>query len=276
MRGFRDGLPERAAAVFASRSGGELAASPLPPDFAFPELGAVPPLDCKEVVLPSGLRLFMVQDNEAPLVTGALVFPGGSLSSPSQQERCAPCVIPVHGPVMQDVCFCVVTAAWSCFAGLCAWHSSTQRMTVLGPLQVGLASIATSLQANSGTRRMAAPELVAKLDDMAASIEGSVTSQASSLVFECLDQDVRDVLGMVSEIVRCGCADTRALTASLSRITSPRTASTLLVSRKLYVAHFPHAGTAEGRAAAQGAKATQGPPRSPQGAGDGLCAARER
>ena len=68
-----------------------ISATPLPPGFAFPELGAVPPLDCKEVVLPSGLRLFMVQDNEAPLITGALVFPGGSLSSPKQQVRDSAC-----------------------------------------------------------------------------------------------------------------------------------------------------------------------------------------
>ena len=72
-------------------------------------------------------------------------------------------------------------------------------------MQVGLATIATSLQANGGTERMAADEFVAKLDDMAASIEGTVNAQASSLVFECLDQDVQDVLGMVSEIVRCAC-----------------------------------------------------------------------
>jgi hypothetical protein len=62
-------------------------ASPLPPDFQFPELAPVEPVQCAEHKLSSGLRTYIVEDREAQLNSGVLLFPGGSFSSPSDQVR---------------------------------------------------------------------------------------------------------------------------------------------------------------------------------------------
>jgi hypothetical protein len=62
-----------------------LRASPLPADCVFPELGVIPGLECHEFTLSCGMHVLLVLEPETPLVTGALIFPGGTLSSPAYQ-----------------------------------------------------------------------------------------------------------------------------------------------------------------------------------------------
>ena len=62
-------------------------ASPLPSDFQYPELAPVQPVACDERALSNGMRVFFVEDHEAPLVSGVILFPGGSSSSPADQVR---------------------------------------------------------------------------------------------------------------------------------------------------------------------------------------------
>jgi predicted Zn-dependent peptidase len=73
-------------------------------------------------------------------------------------------------------------------------------------VQAELASISSALPAVSGTGSLSSEELTAKLDNIAASITSSTQPLTSSLVFECLEQDVPDVLRIVSDIVRCATA----------------------------------------------------------------------
>jgi hypothetical protein len=68
----------------------EIATLPRPESVRVPELGPVKPVQYDEATLASGLRVFLVEDDKVPLVSGALVFPGGSMSSPARQvsSRC--------------------------------------------------------------------------------------------------------------------------------------------------------------------------------------------
>jgi hypothetical protein len=63
-------------------------ASPLSPNHVFPDLGVIPELKYNEVTLSCGMRVLLVPDSDTLFVTGALIFPGGSLSSPASQVCC--------------------------------------------------------------------------------------------------------------------------------------------------------------------------------------------
>ena len=70
------------AAKLSSGNAERPQASPLPPDFQYPPLASVEPVRAAEARLSTGLRTFFVEDDEAPVVSGALIFPGGATSSP--------------------------------------------------------------------------------------------------------------------------------------------------------------------------------------------------
>jgi hypothetical protein len=70
-------------------------------------------------------------------------------------------------------------------------------------MQVGLATVASTLQANGGTATMNSEELSEWLENNAASIESSMSLPASSLNFECLSQDLPNMLQKVSDILMC-------------------------------------------------------------------------
>ena len=79
--------------------------------------------------------------------------------------------------------------------------SASHQYFECGP-QVGLATVASSLQANGGTATVSYDELVDRLETVAAGIESGVTPQASALNFECLPQDLPEVLHLVSDVLR--------------------------------------------------------------------------
>ena len=70
-------------------------------------------------------------------------------------------------------------------------------------MQVMLASVASNLQANGGTTTIGVAELTEKLENIAAAIEAGVTPQATALNFECLPQDLPEVLTLVSDVLQC-------------------------------------------------------------------------
>ena len=76
---------ERALAMLQLNPASGAAMSPLPADFKFPDLRPVQQLECSERTLSTGLRTYIVEDRDAPVVQGVFLFPGGVYSSPAKQ-----------------------------------------------------------------------------------------------------------------------------------------------------------------------------------------------
>lgn len=66
-----------------------VSASPLPADFQYPPLPVLAPLQYRVATLDNGLRVYMVEEHNAPFVAGSLIFPGGQYSSPVGKEGLA-------------------------------------------------------------------------------------------------------------------------------------------------------------------------------------------
>ena len=71
------------------------------------------------------------------------------------------------------------------------------------PVQIGLASVASQLQAVGGTASVDTDSWVEQLESIAASIESGTTPQATALTFECLPQDLPTILGLLSDVLQC-------------------------------------------------------------------------
>lgn len=70
-------------------------------------------------------------------------------------------------------------------------------------MQVGLASVASTLQATGGTTALSAAALADRLETMGAALDVSTTQQATALNFECLVPDLQDVLSLVAAVLQC-------------------------------------------------------------------------
>lgn len=63
--------------------------------------------------------------------------------------------------------------------------------------------MATVVQRAGGTTTMPADELNERLEEMAASVEGGASLEATSFQFECLSSDTPSVLGILSDMLQC-------------------------------------------------------------------------
>ncbi|KAK9863705.1 hypothetical protein WJX84_002328 [Apatococcus fuscideae] len=122
---------------------------PLPKDF--PPLPNLSLPDTKQVMLPNGLRIFMLEDHEVPVVHGTLLMRGGQRASPSNK--------------------------------------------------VGVATISAQVQRSGGTQALPGAQLDEALESRAASIEGGAAGESVTFGFECLTEDTRDVMGLLSDVV---------------------------------------------------------------------------
>ncbi|CAL5221100.1 g3232 [Coccomyxa viridis] len=128
-------------------------AAQLPPiPTEFPELGDLQLPSIEKAVLSNGLRVFLVEDHDVPLVKTTLLFRGGLRTS--------------------------------------------------RPDKVGLATIASGVQRAGGSVQHPSAALDDALEQKAAYIEGGATPETSSLGFECLKDDVREVMGLFLEILQ--------------------------------------------------------------------------
>ena len=68
----------------------------LPPiPTTFPPLPDLRAPNIEQAVLPNGLRIFMVEDHEVPLVKASLVMRGGMRASPPDKVLCGPLMHPL-------------------------------------------------------------------------------------------------------------------------------------------------------------------------------------
>ena len=87
---------------YASASTGLREEVNLPPiPTTFPPLPDLRAPNIEQAVLPNGLRIFMMEDHEVPLVKASLVMRGGMRASPPDKVLSGPCY----------VCSCVVSPA---------------------------------------------------------------------------------------------------------------------------------------------------------------------
>ena len=85
---------------------------------------------------------------------------------------------------------------------------------------MGLAGIASMLQAAAGAGPLTGEQLAAKLESMGASIEASVSQEFTSLNFECLPQDLPEVLALVGSVLQCALPSLYPFVISLRYILS--------------------------------------------------------
>ncbi|CAK0782146.1 hypothetical protein CVIRNUC_005584 [Coccomyxa viridis] len=127
--------------------------SQLPPiPTEFPELEDLQLPSIEKAVLSNGLRVFLVEDHDVPLVKASLLFRGGLRTSP--------------------------------------------------PDKVGVASIASGVQRAGGSTAHPGTALDEALEQKAAYIEGGASPETSSLGFECLKDDVREVMSLFLEVLQ--------------------------------------------------------------------------
>lgn len=127
--------------------------SQLPPlPTSFPLLPEVVVQAPQEVVLENGLKVFLLEDHEVPLVKATLLMRGGARASP--------------------------------------------------PDKVGLATISAGVQRAGGTRQHPGSALDEALELRAASIEGGASGEAIGMGFECLTEDLEEVVGLFNEVIQ--------------------------------------------------------------------------
>eukprot|EP00798_Chlamydomonas_sp_ICE-L_P023989 gene23989-9565_t len=68
--------------------------------------------------------------------------------------------------------------------------------------KLGLASIATTVQRSGGSEQHPYEALNARLEDLSASIEAGAAAYASNVSFDCLSEDIDEVMGLFAEVVR--------------------------------------------------------------------------
>lgn len=123
---------------------------PLPTSFPLlPDIVVQAP---QEVVLDNGLRVFLLEDREVPLVKASLLMKGGARASPADK--------------------------------------------------VGLATISAGVQRAGGSREHPGNALDEALELRAASIEGGASGDAIAMGFECLTEDLEEVMGLFNEVIQ--------------------------------------------------------------------------
>ncbi|KAL3137574.1 hypothetical protein ABBQ38_004857 [Trebouxia sp. C0009 RCD-2024] len=127
--------------------------SQLPPlPTSFPLLPDIVVQAPQEVRLDNGLRVFLLEDHEVPLVKATLLMKGGARASPADK--------------------------------------------------VGLATISAGVQRAGGSRAHPGNALDEALEVRAASIEGGASGDAIGMGFECLTEDLGEVLGLFNELIQ--------------------------------------------------------------------------
>lgn len=127
--------------------------SQLPPlPTSFPLLPDVAVQAPQEVILDNGLRVYLLEDREVPLVKGSLLMKGGARASP--------------------------------------------------PDKVGLASISAGVQRAGGSRAHPGSALEEALELRAATIEGGASGESIAMGFECLTEDLGEILGLFNEVIQ--------------------------------------------------------------------------
>lgn len=150
---------------------------PLPVDFP-----PLPPLALpkyQQVTLKNGLRVFLLEDHELPVVRGSLLMRGGQRASPDDKVRGVGWV----GPACQ----------------LCT--GGPGHGTHLHTPQVGLASLSAAVQRSGGSASHPGAALDEALEERAASIEGGAGGEAMGLGWQCLREDVGEVLDLFAGVV---------------------------------------------------------------------------
>lgn len=127
--------------------------SQLPPlPTSFPLLPDIIVQAPQEVKLDNGLRVFLLEDHEVPLVKATLLIKGGARASPADK--------------------------------------------------VGLATISAGVQRAGGSRAHPGSVLDEALEVKAASIEGGASGDAIGMGFECLTEDLPEILGLFDELIQ--------------------------------------------------------------------------
>lgn len=84
---FTSTVGTSARTVLRSHPLGDLAESPLPADFQFPAAKELPQLEYELVELANGLKVYLVEQHDAPLIRGSITWPGGLYASPADKVR---------------------------------------------------------------------------------------------------------------------------------------------------------------------------------------------
>ncbi len=120
-------------------------------DLQFPPLPQVELPDVETATLPNGMKVYLLEDHELPLIGGSALIRTGNLFDP--------------------------------------------------PDKVGLAGVTGSVMRTGGTKEKTGDELDVQLENIAASVEASIGETSGSVSFNCLTENLDEVLAVFKEVL---------------------------------------------------------------------------
>jgi hypothetical protein len=179
-------------------------AARLPPlPAAFPPLPPLALPQYQQLTLSNGLRVFLLEDHELPVVRGSMLIKGGQRASPADKVRCWPCARQYCRLAASVTSSCWLGPLQACCERILACISLICFQCLL--LQVGLATLSAAVQRSGGSRQHPAAALEEALEERAASIEGGAGGEAFGFGFSCLREDAPDVMQLFAEVRRWCC-----------------------------------------------------------------------